>query len=419
MKKNYRVLLIVVIILAMIISFSTRKIVNAKVSYNKKVVSQELSDALKEWYTKIHSADFKNITINVFLAKDIQDVKVKDKKVEAIFYVNAKMVQYVIKSPFLKGMQKYLDENRAKLTEAQINTVESAIKERRDEFKNVIGKIHEENGTFKVVCGLASEGAIDKKNVEIFYDVSAKGKPIWKDANNLFPPSTPNSNTKEENGYKKAENLIDKLYSSNTSTNQISPDSTYQNFYNGINAAYYADDHTSEAPQSKQITCWINNNPAVSKYTNISYWNNSQYPLTKFHNGYYEQLACNNCADFVSQAMYYGGMQADSYWNPSIRKTGYNGTWCWVNVGDLTDHMKQRGDWIDSSYDSLGYGDVSVLWGYDQYGNIIRKHIVIADYPNYYGYNFFAGHTNDVEFHYYPQSSQWFYYHVSCWRFAP
>ncbi len=425
MKEFYKVLLIAVIIVTITVGFSVRNFANANIPYDTKALSQELSNALKEWYSSIRATDYKNITVKTLLADDIQPVKIGDGKAEAVFCIKTTMIpkatlEEASQFPFLKGMQRYLNENRKKLTPAQIKTVELAIKARSDSFKDIVGKLHEENGIFKVVCNLASDGTIDKNSIKIFYDVSVTGRPTWENANNLFTSTITNSNEEEERGYKEVKDLIERLYSQNTFANQISPDSLYQNLYHGLNAAYYADDYTSEAPQSKTITCWIDNNPVVSNYTDTGYWNNAQYHLTQYSNGYYEQLACNNCADFVSQAMYYGGMQTDSYWNPQNRKTSVGGKWYWVNVGDLTYYMwKERGDWNDSSYSSLAFGDVAVHWGYDWYGNIVRDHIVIVDYPNYYGYYLFAGHTKDVELHYYPQTSQWFYYNVSCWRFGP
>jgi len=416
------------VFIVLVCIFSTLKIVHTSGQEEVKqdLVVTELSNVLKEWYYGVRSTGFKNITVNVSPADDIQPVKIGDGKAEAVFYVKATMIpkatlEEASQSPFLKGMQRYLNENRTKLTPAQIKTVELVIKEKYDALKDMVGKLHEENGTFKVVCGITSEGTIDKNSVKIFYDVSAKGGPSWEDTNNSFVPSTFTYDEEEKRGYTEIKGLIEKLYSSNASANPISPNSVYQNLYNRTNAKNYADLYTSEALQSKTITCWINNTPVVSQYTDMSYWNNSQYPLTKYSNGYYEQLACNNCADFVSQAMYYGGMQTDSKWNPSNRKTSVGGKWYWAFVPDLTDYMVSRGDWSSCSYNSLDIGDVAVFWRYNQYGQIERYHVAMDDYSyGYYGvyYNYFAAHTKDVKDHYYDSSSKYLY-KVSCWRFAP
>lgn len=388
----------------------------------KDLVIAELSNILKEWYYKVRSPAFKNISINTSLAEDIQPVKIIDGKVEAVFHVKATMIQKetleeVSSSPFLKGMRRYLNENRKKLTPTQIKTAEEAIKERYDAFKYLVGKLHEENGTFKVVCNLAPEGMVDKNSVKIFYDVSVKGGPVWEDVNKSFVPSTfPFYKEEEERGYNEIKDLIERLYSLNSSKNKVSPNSFYLNYYNGYRASDYADQYTSEAPYNKKITCWIDNKPVDSYSTDVSYWNNSQYPLTKYSNGYYEQLACNNCADFVSQAMYYGGMIPDTKWNPQNRKRSVDGKWYWVNVGDLTDLMKNRGDFTPVSYNNLTFGDVAVFYYINKYGKMVRFHIAMVDYPlGYYGVNGFAGHTNDVEGHYYDSSSKLFY-RVSCWR---
>jgi len=85
--------------------------------------------------------------------------------------------------------------------------------------------------------------------------------------------------------------LLERLYSLNASANSVSPNGFYQNLYNRTRAVNYADVYTSKAPWDKSITCWIDGKPVVSRYTDLSYWNNSQYPLTKYSNGYYERLA--------------------------------------------------------------------------------------------------------------------------------
>jgi len=437
MNTKFRMFLTVFIVLVCI--FSTLKIVHTSGQEEVKqdLVVTELSNILRDWYCGVRSTGFKNITVNVSLAEDIQPVKIEDGKAEAVFYVKAAMIpkttlEEVSQSPLLKGIQRYLNENRTKLTPGQIKTVGLAIKERTDSLKSIVGKLHEENGTFKVVCGITSEGTIDKNSVKIFYDVSAKGELNWEDANNSFVSSIFASYEEEERrGYSEIKDLIEKLYSLNTSANLISPNSVYQNLYNRINARYYADLHTSEASSNKVITCWVWD-PTQNKYveedssfTDMSYWNNLQYPLLPVTvNGktHYEQLACYNCADYVSQAMYYGGMQTDSNWNPSNRKRSVGGKWYWSFVPDLTDYMKDtRHDWTSCLYNNLDIGDIAVFWRYNKYGKFERYHVAMDDYSyGYYGvyYNYFAAHTNDVRGQYYDSSSKYLY-KVSCWRFAP
>jgi len=424
--KKFRMFLIVFI--ALVCIFSTLKIgkTSGQGEVKQDLVVKELSNVLKEWYCGVRSTDFKNISVNASLADDIQPVKIGGGKAEAVFYVKATMIpkvtlEEVSHSPFLKGMERYLNENRKKLTAAQTKTVEQVIRKRYDALKYIVGKPHEENGTFKVVGSLTSKGTINKNSIEIFYDVSAKGEPVWEDVNKSFVPSTsPSYKEEEERGYNEIKDLIERLYPSNSSGKQVSPNSYYYDYYDGTGAAlHYADPYTSEASYDKEITCWIGNEPVVSHYTDISYWNNSQYPLTKYSNGYYEPLACNNCADFVSQAMYYGGMLPDANWNPQNRKTSVGGKWYWANVGDLTDWMKERGDWSQISYNDLTFGDVAVFYYINNYGEKVRYHIAMDDYPlGYYGLNYFAAHTNDVKVHYYNSSSKLFY-RVSCLRETP
>ncbi len=421
MKKFSKVVLVCFLIF--IVVNGTQ--IKATSTFDPKLIVEDLSKALRNWYIKVHSNNYRDITVNISLAEDIQPPKIEAGKAEAVFYVSATMTPKITleeasQSPFLNGMKGYLKEHRGKLTEAQVKTIELAIKEKFNSLIDPVGKLHEENGIFKILCNLASDGKIDKNSIKIFYNVSPKGDPIWEDANNSFL-SSKSTYDEEKAGYREVEELIDiinRLAPPGTSRKNVSP-AYYVNLYNRITARNYADQHTSNASEDKHITCWIDNKPVVSYYTDISYWNNSEYPLTKYSNGYYERLACNNCADFVSQAMYEGGMETDAYWNPSNRKTSYNGKWCWTSVPDLEWRMfNQRGDWKEASYNQLDIGDVAIFL--DKDGD--PYHIVIDDYSyGYYGVycNYFDGHTNDVKEYPYGPSGKRIFYKVSCWRGSP
>ncbi|MBC7194656.1 MAG: hypothetical protein H5U37_03275, partial [Caldisericia bacterium] len=201
---------------------------SSKVIYSSDILTDKLADLLKDWYYKQHSTAFNNIIINVTLAKDIQNIKIENGLIEAVFYVKATMMpkltfKDISKSPFLKGIQRYLEENKNILIDSQIKTLEILFKEKYEALKESIGKLHEENGIFKIICEISTSGDINESSKRIFYDVSVKGEPLWEEATNLYF-ITPLSYEEEENmGYEEAKNLIERLYKTIISSNEISP----------------------------------------------------------------------------------------------------------------------------------------------------------------------------------------------------
>jgi len=78
-------------------------------------------------------------------------------------------------------------------------------------------------------------------------------------------------------------------------------------------------------------------------------WNNTANP-------YYVELCHNDCADFVSQGLYAGGIPMDSTWK---RGTPANTTVAWVNTGYLKTYMlTTKSYWVASTYTSASAGGV-------------------------------------------------------------
>lgn len=395
---------------------------SSKFVYSSNIIVSKLSEILKDWLYEKHSKAFDNITINIYLAEDIESPKIRNGLVEAVFYVNAKMrpkltLEGISKYPFLIGIQRYIEENKNTLTDIQIKALETLFKERYDALKDSIEKLYEENGIFKIICKISTSGEINKDNIKIFYDSSVKDEEKWEDANDLFTANNLSYDEEENLGYEEAKKLIERL--NKIYPNEITPKGFFRNFYNRNNARYYIDQYTSEANYNNHIVCkWFNEGQWVietSHYTYIDIWNNKEYPLTIYSDGKYERLACYNCADYVSQAMYYGGMQTDNYWNPSNRKTGApDGKWYWTYVPHLLDYMKNiRNDWSDSTYRNSYIGDI-IVWSDLSHVAMIDDHYIYGNYT----WNNFAAHTNDRRQHYYSESLNIYHYNVSCWRWV-
>ncbi len=104
-----------------------------------------------------------------------------------------------------------------------------------------------------------------------------------------------------------------------------------------------------------------------------SSWNCSSYS-SSCNSG--SNLYCADCADYVSQALRYGGCTTNSIWNPY--------TYAWVNVSGLKNHFINdgRGYWV-SSLSSLQEGDIAFIpW----------SHVVMVGAIGPYRY---SAHTND------------------------
>lgn len=99
-------------------------------------------------------------------------------------------------------------------------------------------------------------------------------------------------------------------------------------------------------------------------YQDKTHWNSS-----------YSQYNCNDCANYVSQALTYGGMATDSTWQPY--------TYAWYNVTGLVNYIIGN---------DLGYYTSSSLLALGDLGIIPNQHVVMASGLNPLRY---SAHTND------------------------
>lgn len=117
---------------------------------------------------------------------------------------------------------------------------------------------------------------------------------------------------------------------------------------------------------------------------NTSYWN----PSYSFVWNANATIRCNDCADFVSQAIKFGGIPQDGTWFPAWNN------YSWVNVNGLRDYMISTYDGIYLvSKSALQIGEPVIIPG---------THIAMATTINPYRV---SGHTNDRNN--YPMSSSY------------
>lgn len=164
-------------------------------------------------------------------------------------------------------------------------------------------------------------------------------------------------------------------------TNTKSSTFTYYRY----NAKWYANNYTSN-PSSWQ-TCGSGVLQQTSMY-NPSY----QYV--------WSVTGCNDCTDYVSQAIRYGGFASNSpYWYPS------SGNYNWNVVGGL---------WYYLASDDFYYGTIPTTYmGSATFGDLAfvgSSHVgmVVGVYPH-----LFSGHTNDRW--YYPMAGMGFTKYIHFW----
>ena len=163
----------------------------------------------------------------------------------------------------------------------------------------------------------------------------------------------------------------------------VTPDSTGFT-YNRSVASNYALTYTSDAESS---------NSRCPNNTNI-FMNTAYYNQTSIYKNIWTVTTstCNDCADFVSQALRAGGFPTDSTWNYTGPYGGYPGTYTWKVFGVLASTPPALGYYLNnilgaisvySSYTNLQVGDLM----YDD-----GLHVVMVTRVSPFGY---SGHTND------------------------
>ncbi|MCM1125162.1 MAG: amidase domain-containing protein [Lachnospiraceae bacterium] len=107
----------------------------------------------------------------------------------------------------------------------------------------------------------------------------------------------------------------------------------------------------------------------------------SKVDTTKYNSDYAYYVSPGShvdCANFVSQALYAGGIATDDTWKA--------GSSSWIGVKALTDYMTSNKHWTSVGYSSVQKGDVVSFTSY--------SHVVMI--TSYDGTTYkYSGHTND------------------------
>lgn len=116
-----------------------------------------------------------------------------------------------------------------------------------------------------------------------------------------------------------------------------------------------------------------------SSNTSLTCSNGSTKQNPAYYNSNYAYYDCNDCANFVSQGLYAGGIVTDGTWYP--------GSSAWISVSSLTNYMVSRQYWIESA----NINDCVAGMPFKQSG---VSHVMMMNY-NDGSTRKYCGHTND------------------------
>jgi len=379
-KKVSKMLLISILLFTMVFAFLTKNLIKGQISYDKVTIQNELEEQLKTIIVGEHSQYYKNIGVSL----EPKDVTIENGVANAIFDAKIDLTlraEKVEDLPFMKGMLNYLNSRKATASKAQIEEANKLIEDWKLELKDYIGK-PEPTGyaTFKIVANVRSDSSIDPNSAKLYVSepsTTSKGESFYP----VPLPMFETTEKMEKNGEKTIEEIFKKVGDSLIISNTNEAKYTY----NRLDARDYANSWTSNAPDNGD--CLMDS----------SKWNNDEYP-------YYDNAYCNDCADYVSQALHEGGIPIDPGQWERLKDEYGDYTWAWTSVFSLKDYMYNNGHWTTSNFTNANAGCVIRMQEYDYHAVMIVLNDTI--------HRQFSGHTNDRKQYPYYSSNGWEYYAV-------
>ena len=101
----------------------------------------------------------------------------------------------------------------------------------------------------------------------------------------------------------------------------------------------------------------------------------------RYYNGSYSYYQCNDCTNYMSQALFYGGIPETSTWKPY--------TSAWINVNAFYNYMSSKGYLSQTSVSSVPAGGL-VTFG--PIGSMTHTEMVVYNDGSTQEY---SGHTTD------------------------
>jgi len=388
--KKVKLLISLLVILSMAIGFTLSLRFNQNVLSNtQSSVIDEVSKSLEKWVREKESPFYKGTSVkSVLIKSNIQS----DSLSYIIFNVN---VQQVLKAqspeelPMIKGMINCLNSKKPNLKQSQIDYANRELEDQLKELRGYINKTEELNATFKVEFYVDANYNVKPDSIK-FYVETPDGD-SFLDADILQPGT---SEGLEKYGFKRMEKIIEE-----SKENSLLIISSIHDAYNGIAAGDYADTYTSNPPYDAYYDTHgypPDPNDQYDPYTGAwwdkTHWNTSVYKFP----------TSSDCADYVSQALYAGGIPMDSihdashWWCNRYSTTPPPNYSPWIWVPSLRTYMVNKGYFYSADYNYLNKGSVMIKKD--------NNHVVMVTYFNTIN-RALSVHTTDRKYYWYSGSN--------------
>lgn len=300
----------------------------SEVDKSKDTILSYFENIIRDEYEKhydIKKLNGKIISINMDEEKDILKVDLNFEMIKELVYSDASQL------PYIKGMKEELkDVSDKKEYELLLDETESKIETLN---KLYIGKEQVENVPFSITL------PIDKLKTLSLKSRDNQIKPLFINGEEYVSIDKFNLNTEEElinEGKEDLKNLKDV---------SMRPYSYRAQSYDRLSARNYARKHA------------LNYNTAYRSFAGQG----------------------GDCANFVSQCIYNGGVARDNYWKP------YNAEW--VGARALVSHMNGNGLFWRSSVKTRAFAGSIISWtSYSHVGLVDQNDTITMTY---------CAHTND------------------------
>ena len=206
MKKKSLIILIIILAAIIILSvFFFNGVLHKKMTYDPDIIIHQFSEEMKSWIVENNSNYYKDI-----LVETIPETWVfGGDKAEIVFNTKIIMTLKAAKVddlPIIKGMLRYLDSKKEKLSQAQIDEAETSLNNWREELKDSIGNQEVFNFVLKTVAGIDSQGNIIKSTLQFFVNTSIDEEPHFVLTQTLTPKANEEA---EEEGFALMKEIVE------------------------------------------------------------------------------------------------------------------------------------------------------------------------------------------------------------------
>lgn len=348
------------LIVALILSLFAFPMTSASAATEKNAAQNKAISQVSNLLTKGYSPYYDILGIKTEITK------VEDTEDSLDVYVKTTMntilkAKSVAELPHVQGMMEALklndlkkdsventvkaikQNNDLKMNDIQIKRVAKLLQDKITDVEPYIGTPDHTNFMFKFTIPKTKDGIVAGSGDLLFEDNDE-----YVPAEHILPKSS-------------QEMIKDGIEEVMTAINNSESDKNANRLYSGYNrldARDYAIANCSWA------TTYCSHGKAQQ---DITYWNTGHYPA------YLYNFCHNDCADFVSQALHYGGIPKTSTWTRGYADQSW--TWAWQNCYGLKQYMLNNGYWTPSNYTNAAAGGIRLWKEKDENGNWVYNHI--------------------------------------------